>query len=230
MDPTVSIMFKSSLSLNPDSTSLFSWLGEFNDLCFSFLICKMEVNSISFSGQGQLHRYSANDTAHALELRIWPCACCWMLHGHHLDIFSRFYFGFMYVMMSDGAVSLALGACSLALCMVLSAPVSPLLWRGSGMPLLLPSLPPQASSGDWPWALEMSGQLTGHLLSVRDRRWSKRLWRCAFTLQASPDRLREKDHGRKEKSFYPSILMRDPAFLFCIEPWKLCNLPWIGCF
>ena len=78
-------------------------------------------------------------------------------------------------MMSDGTVSLALGAYSLALRVVLSATVSPLLWRGSGMPLLMPPLPPQASSGDWTWALEMSGQLVVHLLSVRDRRWSKHL-------------------------------------------------------
>lgn len=129
-----------------------------------------------------------------------------------------------------GQCHLHWGLNSLALCVVLSATVSPLLWRGSGMPLLMPPLPPQASSGDWTWALGMSGQLVVHLLSVRDRRWSKHLWRSAFILRASHDRLREKDHGRKEKSFYPSILIRDPAFLFCIESCKLCNWLLIGCF
>lgn len=130
----------------------------------------MEINSVSLSGQGQLYGHSTSDMASGPALTIWPCACCLMLCGHRLDILNNFYFGFIFCNEVRWDSKACPGDLQPWLTWGPTCYCLPTSLKDPGLPLLLPPLPPFASSGNWARGPGELDQPVVPVLSVRDRR------------------------------------------------------------
>lgn len=117
-------------------------------------------------------------------------------------------------MKSYGTMRHSLGAWSLGSHVAPIFSCLPLLWRGSWLPLLLLFCLPLFLV--WPGlgARELDQQVAP-VLGVGSRRGPRHLWRSAFTLQISPDRLKGTHHEIKEMLYSCNFDKGNCIFVLC---------------